>query len=369
MSAFYGPESPRPFSVISERYQRDVPIQRQLPAIDDGSQFSFGDEYNKAICDSVSRLAEINVDDLVCYVGPKKGSLAKVLEQRLKLVKGIQEVTPGEIVYEAAKTGRLIPVSVVNSEAEEHFSQLASQRDDDEDSPPIRYDKVIVRDSLEYLQDRKTFYMNAMRCLRPQGSLLIIQRPADMITLPYYSEARDRVQDSDVPVVDTINEIQSLGFDVEWDIIALPVLLSRTQWLTLLYHRYPNHLEVTSDADVTSGVRELSEGSLKYMWDRLEFTDRLLFVSVSQPLQSDALPECRRHGGSVLTTEPAPLIFTMPISPEMRPMVRDDNSEELERNRRLAAESRKEWFGTFCMENWRHVDSSVIPSQLTSRRV
>ena len=52
-------------------------------------------------------------------------------------------------------------------------------------------------------------------------------------------------------------------------------------------------------SQVMSGIRELSEGVLKYEGDMVEFVDRLLFITASSTVFSD-YPTIQRFGNNVL---------------------------------------------------------------------
>jgi hypothetical protein len=55
-------------------------------------------------------------------------------------------------------------------------------------------------------------------------------------------------------------------------------------------------MEIMSDAEITSGVRELSEGILKYEGENVELVDRLLFISVSPSKLEEGFPKLHRYG-------------------------------------------------------------------------
>lgn len=213
MAAFLGPETPRPFAVISERYQRDLELVKgEFPEL-----YSFGEVYEKALCSLIYRAGELNIDDRVAYVGPEKGSVAEAMEQRFALVHPVTSITPGTVLFEPTPTDRNLAVKKVGIGAEVYFQQLAREC---AAGQPM-FDTVVLRDALEFIEDRRPFYANVMATLdRTIGRFVILHRPAAMVSLPYYEEARLQTKGADVPYKDIISDLQDLGFDVQWEVSA-----------------------------------------------------------------------------------------------------------------------------------------------------
>ena len=57
---------------------------------------------------------------------------------------------------------------------------------------------------------------------------------------------------------------QDLYYDVQWEIECLPVVLPKVKWYAMMKERYPAQLEFVSNFEVSAGIRELSEGIMKY---------------------------------------------------------------------------------------------------------
>jgi len=90
--------------------------------------------------------------------------------------------------------------------------------------------------------------------------------------------------------------------------------MPKLKWLAMLNEKFPPCLEIVSNYEVVQGMRELSEGVLKYGGEMVEFTDRLLFITASRTIFSD-LPVIKRYGvGQAHIPDPPTITDTMKYS-------------------------------------------------------
>ena len=52
---------------------------------------------------------------------------------------------------------------------------------------------------------------------------------------------------------------------MEWDLVHVPIVIPTSKWLAMLKAKYPPQMEIMSNYEITCGLRELSEGPLKYL--------------------------------------------------------------------------------------------------------
>ena len=76
-----------------------------------------------------------------------------------------------------------------------------------------------------------------------------------------------RLSDNEIAYSDIIRDLQACRLDVSWELECLPVRMCKRKWLAMLRERYPTQTEILSQMEVVSGIRELSEGVLKYEGD------------------------------------------------------------------------------------------------------
>ena len=80
--SYLGPESPRPFSVITEGFQN----RYRIPIYPAWENFTFGEEYDEQLFSLMNKYLDLETTDRVCYIGDTKGSLAEALMDRFDIL-------------------------------------------------------------------------------------------------------------------------------------------------------------------------------------------------------------------------------------------------------------------------------------------
>ena len=225
-------------------------------------------------------------------------------------------VIPGHYSYVETDTNKVLSLRVANVGAEEYFRLQSREKPENRQ----QFDCIIIKDALRYFENPIEMYGNIMKCLKTTGKLLIIHRPSTINTLPVSKEAKKRLEDNEIPYVNIIKDLQSCDFDVQWEIENLPVLMPKKKWYSMMDAKFPPQLEIMSDFEMRSGVRELSEGILKYEGELVEFRDRLLFIAVRNPNErKKGYPNIKRYGANDF--EPFPtaknLRYSMEVSKDL----------------------------------------------------
>ncbi|CAK8671843.1 unnamed protein product [Clavelina lepadiformis] len=281
---------PLPVSVISEKYQESIFI----PALSEKQLFSFGEIYEDNLMHNIHKYLEVDTFHRVAYVGQKRGSMASIVEKHFCLINPIHYVFPGKIDHkDVTENKKLLAFNISHVGAEEFFAQMASSKQ------PDSFDRVIIHDSVQYFTNIEVTLRNVMKTLRQFGKILIIHRPGCLNTLPYFEAAKDRLNTDDTPYRKIIHSLQKTGADVEWDLVHVPIVMPTSNWLAMLKAKYPPHMEIMSNYEITCGLRELSEGPLKYLQEEnMEVEDRLMFITASQPTFDCTYPSVQRVGGA-----------------------------------------------------------------------
>lgn len=331
-SSYLGPESPRPLAVISESFQHRF----RLPEYSVSEKFTFGDQYDEMLFQLVHKYTGLGTTDKMCYIGDAKGSLAEALVNRFCIMEPMLSVIPGHYSYVETDTNKMLPIRVAHVGAEEFFRLQAKEKPENRQ----KFDAIIIKDALRYFEDPTEMYGNIMKCLSKNGKMLIIHRPSAINTLPVFRNAKQRLEDNEIPYTDIIKDLQSCDFDVQWEIETLPILMSKKKWFAMLKSKFPPQMEIMTDFEMRSGVRELSEGILKYEGDVVEFNDRLLFIAVSNPIQKKykGYPNIKRYGANDL--EPFPRVndlnYSMEVSDELKKLI-----EVKQRNAKMGNDTRQ----------------------------
>lgn len=226
-------------------------------------------------------------------------------------------VIPGHYSYVETDTQKMLPIRIAHVGAEEYFRIQAKEKPENR----ITFDKIILKDAIRFFENPIEIYENIMKCLNENGKLLIIHRPSTLNTLPVFNDAKKRLNENETPYMDIIKDLRSLDYDLQWDVECLPVLIPTKKWYTMLRSKFPPQLEIMSDFEMLSGVRELSEGVLKYEGEVVEFNDRLLFLAVTNPEQKNkGYPSVKRFGNrnEAPVTEVKGLTYSMEVNQDVK---------------------------------------------------
>ena len=230
-------------------------------------------------------------------------------------------VIPGHYSYVETDTQKMLPIRIAHVGAEEYFRIQAKEKPENR----IKFDKIILKDAIRFFANPLEVYENIMKCLSKNGKLLIIHRPTNLNTLPVFKDAKQRLEDNETPYMEIIKDLRSLDYDLQWEVECLPVLMPTRKWYSMLHSKFPPQLEIMSDYEMFSGVRELSEGVLKYEGELVEFSDRLLFIAVTDPEQkTKGYPSVKRYGaaGNMMPiTELKGLTYSMELTEDIKKYV------------------------------------------------
>lgn len=229
-------------------------------------------------------------------------------------------VIPGHYSYVETDSNKVLPIRVAHVGSEEFFRQQAREKPENRQ----QFDKIIIKDALRYFENPIEMYTNIMKCLSKTGKLLIVHRPGSINTLPVFRNAKQRLEDNEIPYDDIIKDLKSCDYDVQWEIECLPLIISKRKWYSLLKSKFPPQMEILSDFEVQSGIRELSEGIMKYEGDLVEFNDRLLFIVVSNPAERQrSFPSIKRYNADDMTPFPTAddLNYSMEVSEDLKKYV------------------------------------------------
>ena len=243
---------------------------------------------------------------------------------------------PGHYSYVETDTQKMLPIRIAHVGAEEYFRLQARENPENR----IKFDKIILKDAIRFFENPTEIYENIMKCLNENGKLLIIHRPSTLNTLPVSKDTKQRLYENETPYMDIIKDLRSLDYDLEWEVECLPVLLPTKKWYSMLRSKFPPQLEIMSDFELLSGVRELSEGVLKYEGEVVEFDDRLLFLAVTNPDQkTKGYPSVKRFGNQceAPVVEVKGLTYSMEVTEDVKKYLptrpRKSNVKSAERNR------------------------------------
>lgn len=315
------PDRPQPYSVLTEHWQDKLRFP-ETEADNTDDICSFGDVYEDNLYKLIHKHLELDTHDRFAYVGASKGSVASKIKDHFCLLKPMVNIFPGLIHYEQTSNQRMLPFKIAHVGAEEYFRQLSDDIGDNKAVEPP-FDKILLKDCVEHFTNPALTFAHIMKTLSKHGRILILHRPGPMATLPFFSEATRRFSDegvADEPYIKIIKNLQANKVDVKWEIETIPIVMPKTKWLAMLQEKFPPQMEIISKAHVQSGIRELTEGMLKYQGDMVEFYDRLLFITATHSLVGGSYPSIQRCGASDALPYPGvatDMKYTLKVTPDL----------------------------------------------------
>lgn len=216
MTTFFGPEMPEPLSARTEKYLPYLPLEKDSNAHD---LYSFGPVYNARLNFEIAKMAEIDFDDRICYVGPCRGNNLRHLISQLSLIHPVMHLVPGAALHETREEWAI-------EEAQENSSLLRRSEQSAEaffrewrpEKGP-HFDKIIVRDCFGLVVALRDFYADVVRALTPKrGRLLLVHRPDSLSSLPFHTPALMAGQKKSPSVSDVVEDLKAVNCEVEYEV-------------------------------------------------------------------------------------------------------------------------------------------------------
>lgn len=286
---FFGPEKPTPFSVLSERRVID-----SLLTLDDDIKEASLDGYDENICHLMNKYLDIDCSDRILLI--ENGSNS---EDELKF-SSIVKTWPRNFERQFCLVYPVHFLELKTSNLKDlKYYEVKNCQEPQVIDAPIKYDKIIVKNCLKYFESNYSkllkFILNLLnQQTNTENSLLVIQRVADLNTLPFYNRLKNEWYLNDAKYSPFIQELQKEYFSINWDIeVVKSFIETKSNWYKFLKNKqtYPlpkeNSIinESTLDGhELIHGIRELDEGLFKYqVKDKpIELNDRLLFICAHQ---------------------------------------------------------------------------------------
>ena len=208
---FFGPETPKPWCAISEEY-----FQEKIDVFDSDlvsdSQTDAIDDYDVNLCNIIKKYLDIDCMDNILFVKcvnkdhvvddfhgdsylASKGKIIKnwpkIFEKKFCLVKPIQMCQIS--CSDDDQSIKYTYYKIITKYETSSCTGSSKFKIETEIIKPGKYDKIIVKNCLKFYENNfKDFCHLFMDLFKTQkqfdNSLLVIQRIADLNTLPFYSK-------------------------------------------------------------------------------------------------------------------------------------------------------------------------------------
>jgi SAM-dependent methyltransferase len=145
---------------------------------------------------------------------------------------------------------------------------------------PGEYDKVLMKEAIHHVEDRRSLLANLHRRLRPGGRLLLVHVPPKL-QYPLFRRALERCERWHADPDELERLMLDAGYAVERDALDYPHAIPKDIYFAMVKNQYMSVLSSFSSEEISAGLAEMSETYA----DRavLEFIDHFDFILGIRP--------------------------------------------------------------------------------------
>jgi SAM-dependent methyltransferase len=205
-------------------------------------------------------MLDLQSDDVLVDLGCGTGLYAKDILQQVPLESEVLGVDPGgEMLSCIPPEAGIRPIC---QDALEFSRQ------------PNEFDKVLMKEAIHHVEDRRGLLANLHRALRDGGRLLLVHVPPK-VHYPLFRAALERCEKWHADPDELEALLRDVGYTVERDCVEHTHAIPRESYFSMVENRYMSVLSSFDDEELTAGLAEMSE---TYAEPVLEFVDHFDFI-------------------------------------------------------------------------------------------
>ncbi len=224
----------------------------------------FSNNYKKWMLTYIVEFLKFDVHDIFVDIGGGTGAYTKSISSKAHLLNTPFCIEPSVEMSNIAKISK--DIKIYNEDA-----NCFSARD-------IRYDKILLKESVHYIKEREIFWSNLYDRLNDGGKILIVTRPQE-IKMPLFDEAKESFFQSQPPYELFINELRNAGFKVDVEFDSYHFNLNIEVWSSMIRKRFMSILGKFSCEEIEEGIKEIKK-NLKSNVINIE--DNIIFITSSK---------------------------------------------------------------------------------------
>lgn len=220
-------------------------------------------EYQNWMSDNIVSLLQLEAEDLFVDLGGGTGWYTKLIAKKGGLKQRALCVEPSEnMLSQIEHTESIEPVCA--------DALTFSERTD------IRYDKILLKEMVHFVDNRKSLFEGIGRQLSEKGRVLIVTRP-QATPLPFFKAALETFAQGQPSVESIENDLKDAhitpsSFKEEF-FFSMP----KERWYGMLRNRFMSNLQHFTDQEIEEGILQLEQTYGK--GEMIEFRDAIIFLS------------------------------------------------------------------------------------------
>jgi trans-aconitate methyltransferase len=233
-------------------------------AIEYNKMWHFSDCYKEWMLNNISDFLKFNLNDIFVDIGGGTAEYTKLIMDKVKLNNKAYCVEPSAGMSKIAENNSNI--NIFNEYSDEFFKR------------PIKYDKVLLKEMLHYIEDRPSFWNNLYNNMNEDGCVLIVTRPQN-VKMPFFDAAKASFHKIQPPYEDFIYELKQASFDVDIKIKQYSFDMKTETWLYLVHQRFMSSLKDFSDKEIENGISEIIQKYVKDTSGTIVIDDEIIYIS------------------------------------------------------------------------------------------
>lgn len=223
---------------------------------------SYTGEFVRALTTSIIKELDLRATDRFVDLGGGTGLYTAAVLEQVPLEHPPLLVDPVAEMLERAPAD--LPAERLHTDALEFASR------------PVRYDKVLMKESVHHIDDRARLFERLHERLTPGGALLLVHVPPQ-IEYPLFEAALERARNWHADPDELASLLERAGFAVERKAFEYRHAIAKEQYFAMVGDRYMSVLSTFDDATVEAGLAEMEARHADD--DVLEFTDRFDLIA------------------------------------------------------------------------------------------
>jgi len=221
----------------------------------------FSDQYQEWMLDHIMDRLEFNKEDVFVDIGGGTGKFTMLISTHAGLTKPPFCVEPSKEMCAKAE--------------EEGGAQIICEDANGFVNRDMRYDKVLIKESIHHIHDRDHLWNGLYRQLQRDGKILIVTRPQNT-PMPLFNAAKEVFFINQPPYAAFVDELNITGFSVEFSIDTYSFTLKKEVWNLMIRSRFLSDLTGFSHDEIENGIQEINS---KFLGDTIRIDDAIVFIS------------------------------------------------------------------------------------------
>ncbi|ADE15776.1 Methyltransferase type 11 [Nitrosococcus halophilus Nc 4] len=144
---------------------------------------------------------------------------------------------------------------------------------------PGTYNKILIKETIHHIDDRKALFKNFYQRLAPEGILLLVHVPPN-VEYPLFSKALERCLNWHANPDELVSLLEDETFQVERDTLVYRHSLPKEKYFEMVASCYMSVLSSFEEEELKAGLQEME--STYADREILEFNDRFDFITAKK---------------------------------------------------------------------------------------